>query len=108
MTGSKLGKEYVKALYCHPYLIPMLSTSCGMPGWMNHKLESRLLGEISATSDMKMIAPYGRKRRRIKESLDESEKRRVKFDFKVNIQKAKIMAFVPSPHGKQMGKQQKQ
>ena len=73
-TGSKLGKEYVKALYCHPYLIPMLSTSCGMPGWMNHKLESRLLGEISATSDMKMIAPYGRKQRGTKEPLNEGEK----------------------------------
>ena len=48
--GSKLGKEYVKAVYCHPaYLIYMQSTSRGMPGWMNHKLESRLPGEISIT-----------------------------------------------------------
>ena len=47
-TGSKLGKEYVKAVYCHPaYLTYMQSTSCEMPGWMKHKLESRLLGEIS-------------------------------------------------------------
>ena len=46
-TGSKLGKEYVKAVYCHPdYLTYMQSTSCEMPGWMKHKLESRLLGEI--------------------------------------------------------------
>ena len=52
-TGSKLGKEYVKALYCHPaYLTSMQSTSCEIPGWMNHKLESRLLGERSITSDM--------------------------------------------------------
>jgi len=52
-TGSKLGKEYVKAAYCHPaYLTSMQSTSCEMPGWMKHKLESRLLGEISITSDM--------------------------------------------------------
>ena len=52
-TGSKLGKEYVKAVYCHPaYLTYMQSTSCEMLGWMNHKLESRLLGEISTTSDM--------------------------------------------------------
>ena len=51
-TDSKLGKEYVKAVYCHPvYLTYMQSTSCEMPGWMNHKLESRLLGEISITSD---------------------------------------------------------
>ena len=53
-TGSKLGKEYVKAVYCHPaYLAYMLnSTSCEMPGWMMHNLELRLLGEISITSDM--------------------------------------------------------
>ena len=51
-TGSRLGKEYVKAVYCHPaYLTYMQSTSCEMPGWIKHKLESRLLGEISITSD---------------------------------------------------------
>ena len=56
LTGSKLGKEYVKSGYCHlAYLTYMESTSCEMPGWMNHKLESRLLGEISTTSDMQMI-----------------------------------------------------
>ena len=55
-TGSKLGKEYVKAVYCHPaYLIYIHNTSCEMPGWMKYKLESRLLGEISITSDMQMI-----------------------------------------------------
>ena len=54
-TGSKSGKEYVKAEYCHPaYLTYMQSTSCEMPGWMKHELESRLLGEISITSDMQM------------------------------------------------------
>ena len=54
-TGSKLGKEYVKAVYCHPaYLIYMQSTSCKIPSWMKHKLESRLLGEISITSDTQM------------------------------------------------------
>ena len=57
-TGSKLGKEYVKAVYCHPvYLIYMWSTSYEMPGWMNHKVESRLLGEISITSDMQVTPP---------------------------------------------------
>ena len=57
-TGSKSGKEDVKAVYCHPaYLTYMQSTSCEMPGWMKHKLESRLLGEISITSDMQMIPP---------------------------------------------------
>ena len=55
-TGSKFGKEYVKDVYCHPvYLTCVQSTSCEMPGWMNHKLESRLPGEISTTSDMHMI-----------------------------------------------------
>ena len=54
-TGSKLGKEYVKSAYCHPdYLTYMQSTSCEMPGWMKQKLESRLLGEISITSEMQM------------------------------------------------------
>ena len=56
-TGSKLGKEYVKAVYCHPaYLTSMQSTSSEMPGWITHKLESRLpdVGEISITSDMQM------------------------------------------------------
>ena len=57
-TGSKLGKEYVKAVYCHPaYLTYMQSISCEMPGWMKHMLESKLLGEISITSDMQMTPP---------------------------------------------------
>ena len=52
-SSLKLGEEYIKAVYCHPaYLTYMQSTSCEMPVWMNHKLESRLLGEISITSDM--------------------------------------------------------
>ena len=55
-TDSKLGKEYVKAAYCRPaYLTDMQSTSCEMPGWIKQKLKSRLQGEISTTSDMKMI-----------------------------------------------------
>ena len=54
-TGSKSGKEYIKAVYCHPaYLTYMQSISCEMQGWMENKLESRLLGEISVTSDMQM------------------------------------------------------
>ena len=57
-TDSKLGKEYIKAVYCHPtYLTSMQSTSCEMPNWMKHKLESRLPGEISITSDMQMTPP---------------------------------------------------
>ena len=55
-TGSKLGNVYIKAVYCHPaYLTYMQSTSWEMPGWMKHKLESRLPGEMSTTSDMQML-----------------------------------------------------
>ena len=57
-TGSKLGKEYVKAVHCHSaYLTYMQSTSCEIPGWMKHKLQSRLLGEISITLDVQMTPP---------------------------------------------------
>ena len=57
-TGSKLGKEYVKDVYYYPtYLTFIQSTSCEMLSWMTHKLESRLPGEISTTSDMQMILP---------------------------------------------------
>ena len=74
-SGSKLGKESVKAVSCHPaYLTDMQSTSWETLGWMKHKLESRLLGGISTSSDMQMIPPYGRKWRRTKEPLDESER----------------------------------
>ena len=73
-TGSKLGKEYFKAVYCHPaYLTYMQSTSWEKLGWIKHKLESRLLGEISVTSDMQMTPPLWQKCRRTKEHLDESE-----------------------------------
>ena len=61
-TGFKSGKEYIKAVYCHPaYLTYMQSTSQKMLGWMNHMLESRLLGEISITSDMQMTPPLWQK-----------------------------------------------
>ena len=57
-SGSKLGKEYINIVYCYPaYLTSMQSTSYKMLGWMTHKLESRLLGEISTNSDMQMIPP---------------------------------------------------
>ena len=64
-TGSKLGKEYVKAVYCHPaYLTYMQNTPCEVLGWMKHKLEPRLLGEISTTSDMQMTPPLWQKVKR--------------------------------------------
>ena len=111
-TGSKSGKEYVKAIYCHSaYLTYMQSTLCKMPGWMKHKLESRLLGEIAITSDMQMTPPLWQKAKKIKSSLrlrrvskrlrrlslmmkveEESEK----VGLKLNIQKTKIMASGPT------------
>ena len=64
-TGSKLGKEYIKAEYCHPaYLTYMPSMSYEILGWMTHKLESRLLGEISIISDMQMTPPLWQKVKR--------------------------------------------
>ena len=64
-TGSKLRKEYVKAVYCHSaYLTYMQSTSCKMLGWKKHRLESRLPGEISITSDMQMKPPLWQKVKR--------------------------------------------
>ena len=74
-TDSKLGKEYIKAVYCHPaYLTYMQSTSWKMLGWMKYKLEPRLLGEVSRSSDMQMIPPLGRKWRGTEEPLDDSER----------------------------------
>ena len=73
-TGSKSGKEYVKAIYCYPaYLTYMESTSCEMPGWMKHKLEARLPGETSITSNMQMTPPLWQIVK-IKEPLDEGER----------------------------------
>ena len=64
-TGSKSGKEYVKAVYSHPaYLTYMQIISCKMPGWMNPRLELRFLGEISKTSDMQMTPPLWQKVKR--------------------------------------------
>ena len=64
-AGSKLGNKCIKAVYCHPiYLMYMQSTLCEMPGWMNHKLESRLPGEISVTSDMQVTPPLRQKVKR--------------------------------------------
>ena len=75
MDWFQLGNEYVKAVYCHlAYSISMQNASCEMPGWIKHKLESRLQGEISTTSDMQMTPPYGRKWRGTKKRLDESER----------------------------------
>ena len=74
-TGSKSGKEYVKAVYCYPdHLTDVQSTSCKMPDWMKHKLESRLPREISITSDMQRTPPLWQKVKRTEEPLVESER----------------------------------
>ena len=74
LTGSKLGKEYDKTVCCHPvHLISMQNTSCEMPGWMSYKLESRLLGKISATWVCRWYYCVGRKWRETEEPLDDGE-----------------------------------
>ena len=75
-------------------LSPCLFNSCKMPGWVKHKLESRLPGEISTISDMQMTPPYGRKWR-TKEPLDENERGEWKVGLKLDIQKTKIMVSRP-------------
>ena len=83
--GSKSGKEYIKAVYCHPaYLTYMQSTPWETLDWMHHKLESKLLGEISITSDMQMTPPLHRKQRGSEEPLDEKEESE-KAGLKLNI-----------------------
>ena len=97
-TGSKLGKEYVKAVYCHPAnLTSMQSASCEMLGWMKHKLESRLLGEISITSDMQMTPPLWQKgsEEELKSLLMKVKEESEKVGLKLNIKKTKIMASGP-------------
>ena len=92
-TGSISGKESIKAVCCHPaYLTSVQSTSCETLGWMKHKLESRLPGEISTTSDMKMIPLQWQKAKR---SLLMKVKESEKVGLKLNIQNSKIMA--PGP-----------
>ena len=89
-TGSKLGMEYVKAVYCHPaYLTYMHNTSCKMPGWMKHSLESRLLGEISITSDDTTLRTENKEE--LKSLLMKVKEQSEKVGLKLNIQKTKIM-----------------
>ena len=92
-TSSKLGKKYVKAVNCHPaYLTYTQSTSRKMPGWSKHKLESRLQGETSITSDMQMTPLLWQKVKRNYRASWWKWKRRVSAGLKLNIQKTKIMA----------------
>ena len=95
-TGSKLGKECVRAAYCHPaYLTHMQSTSCEMPGWMKYKLESRFQGEISIISaSADNTTPTAGSEQEVKSLLKVKEKCE-KARLKLNIQKTKIMASGP-------------
>ena len=94
-THSKLEKEYIKAVYCHPAYIQ--STSCEMPSWMKHKLESRLPGEISRTSDMQMTPPLwqAESEQELKSLLMKVKEESEKVGLKLNIQETKIMASGP-------------
>ena len=95
-TGSKLGKQDVNAIYCHPvYLTYMQSTSCEMLGWMKHKAESWLLGEISITSytdDTTLMAESAGELTNLLMTVKEKSE---KAGLKLNIQKTKIMASSP-------------
>jgi len=95
-TVSKLGKEYVKAVYCHPaYLTYMQSTSWKILGWMKYKLESRLPGEISITSDMQMTPPLWQKAKRNYRASWWKWEECEKAGLKLNIKKTKIKASGP-------------
>ena len=97
-TGSKSGKEYIKAVYCHPaYLTYMQSTSWEMPGWMNHKLQPRFLGEISTTSDADDTTLMAESKEELKSLLMKVKEKREKVGLKLNIQKTKIMASGSTP-----------
>ena len=108
-TGSKLGK----AGYCHPdYLTYMQSTACQMPCWMKHKLESRLLGEISITSDMQMTPrercqKVAESKEELKSLLMKMKEESEKVGLKLSILKLKIMASSPITSWQIDGKQWK-
>ena len=97
-TGSKLGKAYIKAVYCHPaYLTYMQSTSWEMLGWMKHKLESRLPEEISIASDIRAddTTLMAESEELLKSLLMKVKEESEKVGLKLNIQKAKIIASSP-------------
>ena len=90
-TGAKLGKEYVKAVYCYlAYLTYMQSTSCEVLGWMKHKLESRLPGEISITSDTHETTLMAESKEELKSLLMKVKEECEKVGLKLNFQKTKI------------------
>ena len=95
-TGSKLGKKYVKAVYCHPaYLTTMQSTSCEIPDWMNLKLGPRLPGEISVTWYADDTTLMAESEEELKSFLMKVKEESEKAGLKFNTQKTKIMASDP-------------
>ena len=100
-TGSKLGKEYVEAVYCHPACLTyMQSTSCEMLGWINHKMELRLLGEISVTSDIADDTTLMAESKELKSLLMKVKEESEKVGLKLNIQKTRSWHPIPSLHSK--------
>ena len=94
-TGSKLGKEFVKAIYCHPACLTSLQiTSCEMPGWMKLNLGSKLPGEISVTSAMQ-ITFMAESKEELKSLLMKVKEESKKAGLKLNIQKTKTMTSSP-------------
>ena len=94
-SGSKSGKVYLKAVYCHPaYLTYMQCIACEIPGWMKHKQETRLPGEISTTSDMQQLL-MAESVDELKSLLMKVKEESEKVGLKLNIQKTKIMASGP-------------
>ena len=95
-TGSKYGKDYIKAVYCHPaYSTSVQSTSWETLGQMKHKLKSRLLGEISITSEYADDTTLMAESKELKSLLMKVKEESGKVGLKLNIQKTKIMAFGP-------------
>ena len=100
-TGSKSGKEYVKAVYCHPaYLTYIQNPSCEMLGWKKHKLESRLPGKIPITSDMQKTHFMAESEEELKSLLMKVKEESEKVALKLNIRKLRSWHPVPSRHGK--------
>ena len=103
-TGSKLGKKYIKAVHCYPaYLTYIQNASCEMPGWMNRKLESRLPGEISPTSDMQIITTLMAESEELKSLLMKVKEEGANAGLNL-----RSWHLVLSLHGKKKGKYWKQ
>ena len=100
--GFKLGKQYIKAIYCHPaYLTSMQSTSCKMPGWVKYKLESRFWGEISITSDTQRTPHLmAQSEEELKSLLMRVKDKSEEADLKLNIQKLRSWHLAPLLHCK--------